>query len=194
MLKFAKNKYVEGAGTGNMILKRIHITLSALAIFVTSWGQNASLRKIDNELTSAFKKLISADYDSRLNDGLPDSFKKQLVKQLANPLTFNNSLDSLSKYLTIRTSADKKLKFYSWDDLTGGSWHNINCFAQFKSADGKTLVEQLNSENKGDTGEFTDSNVYEVNELVQGKKKYYLTFGWVHTEADISTKLFEYLQ
>jgi hypothetical protein len=169
---------MSNSSCNKMISKRIYITLIGLIISFSSFSQNAALRKIDNELTSAFKKLISADYDSRLNDGLPDSFKKQLVKQLANPLTFNNSLDSLSKYLTIRTSADKKLKFYSWDDMTGGSWHNINCIAQFKSADGKIIVKQLNSGNEGMEGGFTDSNVYAISEITEGKKKYYLTFAW----------------
>jgi hypothetical protein len=161
-----------------MILKKIHITLIASAIFFTSWGQNAALRKIDTELTDAFKKLISTDYDSHLNDSLRTSFKKRLIKQLADPLTFNHLLDSLEKYVTVRTSADKLLKFYSWDDRSGGTWHALNCIAQFKSAGGKIITQELNSEDEFKDGGFTDSNVYEINEITGGRKKYYLTFGW----------------
>jgi hypothetical protein len=161
-----------------MIYKRIYITLIGLIISFSCFNQNAALRKIDNELTDAFKKLISADYDSHLNDSLRASFKKRLIKQLADPLTFNNSLDSLAKYVTIRTSADKLLKFYSWDDRSGGTWHALNCIAQLKLSNEKILVKQLNSGDEPATGEFTDSNVYAINEIADGKTKYYLTFGW----------------
>lgn len=159
-----------------MTYKRIYITLIGAIIFFSSFSHNTALRKIDNELTGAFKKLTFTPNDSVLN--LATTFKKQLLKKLQSQLTFNNSFDSLAKYLTIRTSADKRLKFYSWDDMTGGSWHNITCIAQFKSADGKIIAKQLNLENEEDTGGFTDSNVYAINEITTGRKKYYLTFGW----------------
>jgi len=80
--------------------------------------------------------------------------------------------------LTIIISADKKIKFYSWDDLTGGTWHHINCIAQFESYSGKIIVQQLNSENEAGAGEFTDSKVFEVNEITINKSTFYLTFAW----------------
>ncbi|QGW28409.1 hypothetical protein [Phnomibacter ginsenosidimutans] len=118
--------------------------------------------------------MIAANYDLRY-DSLAPAFKKQLAGQLTNPLTFDNSLDSLSKYLTIKTSADKRIKFYSWDDIGGGTWHNINCIAQFKTDNGKIIVQQLNTENT-DSIDFTDSGLYEVHEIFINGTKYYLTF------------------
>jgi len=88
--------------------------------------------------------MVAADYDLRY-DSLAPAFKKQLSEQLTNPLTFDNSLDSLSKYLTIKTSTDKRIKFYSWDDIGGGTWHNTNCIAQFKTDNGEIIVQQLNT-------------------------------------------------
>jgi hypothetical protein len=160
-----------------MTLNRIYITLAGLIICMTSFGQTTELRKIDNELTGIYKSLIKADYQLR-NDSIAPLFKERLSEQLLNPTSFVNPLDSLSRYLTIKTSSDKKIKFYSWDALGGGTWHNINCLAQFKSNNGKIIIQQLNSDKEAESGEFTDSEIYEVNELTIGKTKFYLTFAW----------------
>jgi hypothetical protein len=160
-----------------MTPNKIYITLIGLLFWKTSFSQTEELRKIDNSLSSTFQKMVTADPQLRY-DSLAPAFKKQLTGQLENPITFKNSLDSLSKYLTIKTSTDGKIKFYSWDELGGGTWHNINCLAQFKSDNGKIIVQQLNSENEGETGEFTDSKIYEVNVIKIGKTTYYMTFGW----------------
>ena len=148
-----------------------------LFIWVTSFSQTKELQKIDNDLTTTFKKLINADYDTRF-DSLAPLFKKQLLRQLTNPITFNNPFDSLSKYLIIKSSTDKKIKFYGWDDLNGGTWHNMTSIAQFISDKGKIVVQQLNSGNETGTGEFTDSEIYEVNEITIDNSVHYLTFGW----------------
>jgi len=118
--------------------------------------------------------MFAADYDLRC-DSLAPAFKKQLAEQLTNPITFDNSLDSLSKYLNIKISADKQIKFYSWDDIGGGTWHNINCIAQFKTDSGKIIVQQLNTE-RADSIDFTDSGIYGVYEIFINGMKYYLTF------------------
>ncbi|MBK8878571.1 MAG: hypothetical protein IPN74_08505 [Haliscomenobacter sp.] len=160
-----------------MTLIRNYITLLGLLVSLTSFSQTTALRKIDNELTGIFHTMVNADYQLRF-DSLAPAFKKQLFVNLVNPITFDNSLDSLTKYVTIKTAADGKIKFYSWDDLGGGTWRHINCIAQFKSDTGKILVQPLNSENEVETGEFTDSEVYEVYEIDIDKKTYYLTFSW----------------
>lgn len=118
--------------------------------------------------------MLAADYDLRY-DSLAPAFKRQLTEQLKNPITFDNSLDSLSKFLKIKTSADKQIKFYSWDDKEGGTWHNINCIAQFKTDNERIFVQQLNTESS-DSVDFTDSGIYEVYEIFINGMKYYLTF------------------
>ena len=157
-----------------MTLYRTYIFLIGLLFGLTSYGQTSDLWNIDNVLTSTFKTMIAAKYDLRY-DSLAPAFKKQLAGQLTNPITLDNSLDSLSKYITIKTSADKQIKFYSWDDIGGGTWHNINCIAQFKSDNGKIIVQQLNTES-ADSVDFTDSGIYEVHEIFIYGTKYYLTF------------------
>ena len=118
--------------------------------------------------------MVSADPQLRY-DSLAPSFLRLISEQLTNPITFNNSFDSLSKYLNIKTSADRKIKFYSWDDINGGTWHNINCLAQFKADNGNIIVQQLNTENI-DSVDYTDSGIYDVFEIFINATKYYLTF------------------
>ena len=151
-------------------------SLVVLLIWTASPGQRTEWQRIDDELTAAFINLLDADYDTRA-DSLAPLFKKQLLAHLANPVTFNNSLDNLAKYVVIQSSADKKLKFYSWDDLTGGTWHHITTVAQFLTDEGKIVAQPLNPEDEMETGEFTDCLIYEVHDLAADGTRYYLTFG-----------------
>ena len=153
---------------------RTYITIIGLLFWLTSFSQTEELCKIENALTNSFQTMVSADPQLRY-DSLAPEFLKLLSGQLKNPITFNNTLDSLSKYLTIKTSADKQVKFYSWDDRNGGTRHNINCLAQFKLENGNIIVQQLNTDNV-DSVDFTDSGIYDVYEIFINGTKYYLTF------------------
>lgn len=157
--------------------KKIFITLFSLSFYATSFSQPTDLHKIDNELLSLYKAMVSADPQNRY-DSLAPAFKRQLLLYLEKPVTFNNNFDSLSKYLAIRTSSDGKIKFYSWDDLSGGTWHNFNCLAQFITKNGKVVIKQINTENETGTGEFTDSGVYDIFALFNDSVTYYLTMAY----------------
>lgn len=146
----------------------------ALLFCLTAFSQTEELRSIDDALTNSFKRMVSADPQVRY-DSLAPAFKELLFRQLANPITYHNSLDSLSKFLAIKTSADKQVIFYCWDDMHGGTWHNINCLAQFKAENGKIIVQQLNTDNAEEV-DYTDSGIYEVHEIFINRTKYYLTF------------------
>jgi hypothetical protein len=148
--------------------KSIFLCILLFLSYFFAHCQTTVSQKIDKLLTNDFRKLISSDVFAPI-------FKEKLIKHLKKPITFTQKLDSLSQYLTISTSEDKKIKFYSWDDRTGGSWHNINCFAQFEGSNGKIIVQQLNTENEL---EFTDSAIYEIYKLIIKNKTYYLTLAW----------------
>ncbi|MBI3510324.1 MAG: hypothetical protein HY064_06650 [Bacteroidetes bacterium] len=156
-------------------MKFFIITIFLFCGFI-AFGQVNALRKIDNELTASIKKEITSDEGIR--DSLATVFQKLLLKDLADPVTFTGSLDSLSKWVEIKYSADNQIKFYSWDDYTGGTWHNINCVTQFRSENGKVIVQQLNSGNEGEKDLYTDSGIYEVHVVTINGKTSYLTFGW----------------
>jgi len=136
-----------------------------------------SVQSIDKILSDSYRRLQSSDYDIRY-DSLAPAFKKEIVKYLSLPLTLNNPLDSLATLITIRQSPDKRIKFYSWDELTGGTWHEINSFAQFKGSGNKILYMQLDTDKEYENGGYTDSEIYNVYEIREGKNVYYLTFGW----------------
>lgn len=115
---------------------------------------------------------------SVINDSLAPLFTKQLTEYLTSELTFCNNLDSLEKEITILQSSDKKIKFYSWDELTGGSWHQINVFAQFRNAKKKIIYKRIDTDDEMMEGGYTDSYIYKINELKIGTMVNYLTFGW----------------
>jgi hypothetical protein len=150
--------------------------LAALLVLGTALGQRAELQRIDERLAATFQKLLEADGDTRFEIIAP-LFKKQLVSDLAHPVTFHGDLVELSKYVVIEASPDGRVKFYSWDDFTGGTWHHISAVAQFLTDEGKIAVWPLNPENEIETGEFTDCLIYEVHEILFGQANKYLTFG-----------------
>lgn len=154
----------------------IYIVIYFLLIAVNLHAKSDKLNRIDHELTTAFKSVTTAEYDARY-DSVAPAFKRLLIKRLANPVTFDNSLDSLSNYIAVLASDDKRIKFYGWDDLTGGTWHNINALAQFKGANGKIIVQQLNTDSDKEEN-YSDSQVYELHQITIEKKTYYLTFAW----------------
>lgn len=158
-----------------MARKTVVTAISVLLLYVCSYGQKTEFREIDRQLTNSYRQLLSAEPRSA-TDSLSRAFKNQLLNYLADPLTFRNEFDSLRRYLTIKTSPDQKIKFYSWDDQTGGTWHNINCVAQFEATNGKIIVQNISTGREAELSEFTDSAVYEIFELGTGAEKLYLTF------------------
>jgi hypothetical protein len=155
----------------------LNIIVYACIIGQTAFSQSKDLRAIDDNLTATYKSLVAADQDTRYDSIVP-WFKQQLLEQLANPITFNHSLDSLAQYLTIQSSPDKRIKFYSWDSRSGGSWHTIYCFAQFRGKGRKIIVQQLTTEDEMADVDYTDTGIYQIHEIVISKTKYYLTFAW----------------
>ena len=147
--------------------------------FLTFYAvSQTSAKSIDKILSDNFQQLKNSEYEMKRYDSFAPGFKKTLVKYLSSPVTLNNTLDTLETLITIRQSRDKKIKFYSWDDLTGGTWHEINSFVQFKGTGNKILYKQLDTDKEMVEGGYTDSEIYDVHEINEGLITYYLTFGW----------------
>lgn len=145
-------------------------------LFIRPFCQS-SIEIIDRTLSNGYKK-IRETYDESRYDSVAPQFKKQLTKFLLSPITLNHRLDSLETLITIIQSPDKKIKFYSWDELTGGTWHAINVFAQYSLSGNKVSYQQLDTDKEVQHGGFTDSEIFEVNEIQEAGKVHYLTFGW----------------
>ncbi len=146
-------------------------------LFDVDYSEDTELGRIDKELTQAFQAKRMDDYtDESIKRAL--EFKNKLKTYLKNPLTFNNTLINLSNEITVRTSPDKKLKFYSWDNETGGTYHTFTVIAQYQTADGKLNVKELNEAGLSEISKQTDFSIYKIHEIKLKTKTYYLTFGW----------------
>ena len=159
-----------------MKLQTIALTLIGQLLTVYAVSQT-SAKSIDKILSDGFQQLKNSDYDERY-DSLAPAFKNALKKYLSSPVILDSTLDTLETLITIRQSTDKKIKFYSWDELTGGTWHAINSFVQFKGTGNKVLYKQLDTDKEMEDGGYTDSEIYQVHEIKEGSETYYLTFGW----------------
>jgi hypothetical protein len=160
-----------------MMLARIMVLMLFSLLSAGYAHGQTSTKAFDRNLSDMYRQLLNAEYDKRY-DSLAPAFKRNLIRYLSSPITLINSLDTLETLITIRQSPDKKVKFYSWDELTGGTWHEINSFVQFRSTGGKVLYRQLDTDKEMDDGGYTDSEIYEVHEIKEGLVTYYLAFGW----------------
>lgn len=102
----------------------------------------------------------------------------QMKDAMLDPMTFEGSLDSLAQQITIKTSPDKRVKFYSWDDMNGGTWHTIHSFAQYRGADGSVQILQIDTGNEDRDEAYTDSRIDYIYEIVVDSQTYYLTRAW----------------
>jgi hypothetical protein len=89
--------------------------------------------KKDLELANIYDKFDKNrhDYGESARDTILNRFKTTLLKTLSNKEFANFPFDSLSKNIKIVTSKDKKLKIFSWDELSGGTRHNYNSAYQY---------------------------------------------------------------
>ncbi len=150
-------------------------SISKEAAIKKAVAQQTEFQIIDNALTGTYKTLKKRP-DLRC-DSLAPLFKKQIIRHLINPLTFENSFDSLSKYISIEESADKRIKFYSWNEVTGGSHLNFASVAQFRTSNGQIRVKEINSDETAShsVGACIINQVHDIN---LGKENGYLIFGW----------------
>lgn len=159
-----------------MPARLISLILCGQFLAPSAFGQTTA-RSIDQILSTGYRQLVNAEYNKRYDSFAP-AFKKNLIQYLSSPVTLNSTLDTLETLITIRQSPNKNVKFYSWDELTGGTWHEINSFVQFRSTGGKVQYRQLDTDKEMEDGGYTDSEIYEVHEINEGLVTYYLAFGW----------------
>lgn len=124
-----------------------------------------------------FARLHSAELESR-TDSIAPLIKEKMYKTLADSNTHGCQFGLLKRYITIR-SCDDTVRFFSWNEGTGGTWLSVVALAQI-TAPGKRIFVQ-NLTNHGllqQEIDYTDSEIYEVYGLWINKQKHYLTFAW----------------
>ena len=158
------------------ILKCIAI---AVTIFLISCSQQeeAQRQEFEDKMLQNYNDLVNADYDARY-DSIAPKFKEELRTLLLKQETFKYPFDSLEKYINIVSSADKKLRLFSWDKMTGGSWHQMAVLAQYKDDMDNVYCKSLDSDFYGDESVITDITFYEINDVLIQDIPHYIAFGW----------------
>ncbi len=157
-------------------MRKILILLAFCSLFQVAHSQEYRLKAADRYLTTGFKAFFSVD--NELAYCMAPILEERLFEELKDSISFLNPFDSLGKYLQIETSEDKQLRVFSWDRRSGGTWHDMASYAQFKAEDGGVLVKKLYSGDEGGTGEPTDVLIYEIHQLKLNKQVHYLLLAW----------------
>jgi len=131
--------------------------------------------RTDSILCAQYRGMLAAESQIRY-DSFSPLFKKSLLNALNTKESITYSWDSLSRLISIKESEDGKLKFFSWDDRCGGTWHSIHCIAQFKTQTGKVQLRDIGTDTSGKAGIYKDSYVYRVYGL--NDSGIYLSFAW----------------
>jgi len=161
----------------------LFLFIIALFIGPKIYGQEIPCDKLDMSLTSDFRKMISKAFGHGYEnyeefDSLQKSFKGRILSDLATKTSFDCKLDSLNTEIRIIQSEDKLLRVFSWDELSGGTWHDMASFAQFKTTTGNIHVRQLDTEREVELSTHTDVVINKIHQIKIGHKTHYLLIGW----------------
>jgi hypothetical protein len=159
-------------------IQSIIVFCACVACSIPSYTQT-EFKKPDLELTGEFRKMTGQAFGDNydLFDSLIHSFKDRIKKDLATPSSFTNPYDSLSSEILILQSDDHLLRIFSWDELSGGTWHDMAAFAQFKTASGSIGVQQLDTDREMEMSTYTDVLIREIHQVTIKNKTHYLLIG-----------------
>jgi hypothetical protein len=156
---------------------KIILIVFGFIFWVNGRGQNTIINEIDRNLTSEYENMMNSDVSIRC-DSLEPIFMRKLSTSLLNPATIKNKFDSLSEYILIRGSDDKKVRFFSWDNGCGGTSHIIHSLVQFIEGNGDIGIKKLSPGNEINGGGYLDCSYYEVHVVSINNSKVYITFAW----------------
>lgn len=121
---------------------------------------------LDEELAEAFDEFWGnwESYESTYMKA--QAFQSKLRHALVNdPKTIFYPFEKLSERISIAPSVCKQIRFYSWNNLSGGSWQKMTTFVQFLNETGEVVFKQMSSDEKRDNDEYIDAVIYEVHKV-----------------------------
>jgi len=121
--------------------------------------------------------MMSQDDEMRY-DSLMPMFKNHLIQVLSIQKSIGFPFEKLSENINIVSSTDHRLRLFSWDERTGGSWHIMASFAQFINKNEKVFVQQLGSDDEAKDNAWTDVIFYKIYQFEIEEITNYLLFGW----------------
>ena len=130
------------------------VLLLFLSFYSLSCMAQIDMEVEEVKVIAALKKLRSDDPNLDRNQAAIQ-FESTLKKVLLLKESWNYSFPDLRKYINIETSRDRKIRTFSWDSLTGGSWHALRNLIQFEVED-KLKVVSFQKENPTDEEEGND--------------------------------------
>ncbi len=158
-------------------MKQATLLIMLLFAFASnSHGQESESNFTDDYFSSIFETLYSVD--TEMAYCIAPIVEERLVSKLADTSSFYNPFKKLSEYVSIKTSSDSLVKTYSWDRISGGSWHDNASYLQFKTKSGKIKYKRLDSGIEQETGEPTDVIIYDIHNIRIKDEFYYLLLGW----------------
>ncbi len=170
-----------GAGAQRPMIKSILrsglMPLAFILLALPASAQNPQWDKIDAELSAEKERFM--EYDGQLRyDSVAPAFLAHLVQALRDPASFENPWVRLDSQVSIVRSADRMVRFFSWDPLSGGTWHDMHSFAQYRNTAGEVFVQQIDKAEGGENSAYTDSDIFEVHDIDIAGKRHYLTFAY----------------
>ena len=141
------------------------------------FARDRGVMEMEASLISDYKTMIAADYWDRF-ESLAPAFKEKLKSVLSDKRTHAFPFDRIRKHITVVTSADRKLRIFSWDEKTGGTAHQMTGIAQFTPPGQSGDVRVADLEYEDENGPIDDVIYYEIHDIQSNSHPYYLTFGW----------------
>lgn len=157
-------------------------TIIILLIFINGnllFSQTVDFQKIETELILKFQNYWNSDVEIRFG-GLGSKLRARVENILSNSNSFEYPFDSLSKYIKIIKSNDNKVRIFSWDELTGGTWHSMAAIVQFKTCNKEIKTQWIDSDISisDEPPRITDAIQYEIYDVEIKKQTHYLCFGY----------------
>lgn len=128
-------------------------------------------------MVTAFDTYRNADYEDRF-ENLRPKLKAQIETLLNTPTSFTHPFDSLAQQITILTSKDQNVRVFSWDELTGGTWHDMAVIVQFKTASNTIKTVWIDSDISEEPTGITSEIHYKIYDIRINNQPHYITFGW----------------
>lgn len=154
---------------------KILSTLFVLLLSLQLWAQEYS--DVDLFLVDQFKTYFAASPEDQY-----DHLNQELQSTVDSVFSIEGSqdepLDSLAQFISIVQSKDHRIRFISWDEMTGGTWHDMAVFVQFIDQDENIHTTYIDSDIGEDENGIIDDIIYEMHAYKYKGQTYYICFGW----------------
>ena len=140
------------------------------------FSQKLDLQLVESELISEFQNYRNSDYEIRF-DSLRSKLRFQIENILSNPKSYEYRFDSLSNHIKILKSNDGKVRIFSWDEMTGGTWHDMAVIVQYRN-NNEINIQWIDSDIGEEPNGITDAIQFAIYDIQINEQPHYLCFGW----------------